>query len=262
MNSSYQQFLNRVLRTAGQVALGHFREGVSHQTKRHMGDLVTQADHDCSNLIVSEISRGFPEHGIYSEELDQVIQPEAPRRWLIDPIDGTRNFAHGIPLWCIMVALYEGDNAICSAIYAPVVDEFYFAESGRGASLNGRPIHAVARDNFDHVMGIGVCNPEGVEFKRFHRAHYELNKINGWIHNMGSNLAAAYLAAGKLDFYFNNCGQLHDHAPVALLCREAGARVTDCEGADWKPGRKDLLMSREPLYSQLLKFFLERGVEQ
>src|SRR3989338_3959722 len=99
-----QAYLRATIKEAGEIAKGFFRRGVTHRTKTNLGDLVTDADIAVSNFLLDAIHRQYPDHQIHTEEEGADINPGATYEWVIDPIDGTRNFAHGIPFWCVMVA--------------------------------------------------------------------------------------------------------------------------------------------------------------
>lgn len=248
------QFLKSVILEAGEIAEKFFRTGIEASSKKHLGDLVTQADREVSSFLIKKINEQFPEHSIYSEEEKEVINPGSQYIWMIDPIDGTRNFAKAIPLWCIMVALWKNDELVLSAVYNPVANELFFAEKGKGATLNGQPIKVNEVSSLEHAYS-SVVRGLGVPFSKNYNKMMErlVNDTTVWMHNFGTiGLSACYLASGGADFLAFNCGFDYDYAAPALICMEAGAMVTDCEGNAWKRGRQDIVIANKNLHSQIL----------
>lgn len=250
-----EQFLQDTIRAAGVLAKGYFERGVSARTKSHLGDLVTEADEAVSAFLIEKIQASFPDHGIHSEEQKNDINPGALTEWIIDPIDGTRNFANGIPCWCIIVGVYVGGEAAYAAVYNPVANELFFASRGHGASLNGLPIRVNNITSFDHGYGVAVradgASDKKVEFKRL------LDRLNNdtsvWVHNLGSMIASCYVASGGIDFFVENAGFDHDYAAPTLICSEAGAAVTDADGNPWRRGRRDLVIANPELHAKVLE---------
>lgn len=250
-----EQFLKDIIREAGELAKGYFQKGVSARAKAHLGDLVTEADEAVSDFLIQKIKEKFPDHGIHSEEQKNDINPGSQFEWIIDPIDGTRNFANGIPLWCVMIAVYENGQALLAAVYQPLANEIFFAVKGRGATLNGLPIQVNNVSTFDHGFGLAVRvdnrSDKEPEFKRL------LDRLNNdttvWMHNFGTMLASCYLASGGVDFFAENAGFDHDYAAPALICAEAGAVVTDADGNPWVRGRRDIVMANPKLHPKVLE---------
>lgn len=237
------------------MAKDYFVKGVSARAKRHLGDLITEADEKVSDFLIEEIRKKFPDHAIHSEEEKNDVNPGALTEWIIDPIDGTRNFANGIPFWCVMVGVYVGGEAAYAAIHNPVAEELFFASRGRGASLNGLPIKVNDVSSFDYGYGIAVradvATDKEAEFKRM------LDRLNNdttvWMHNLGSMLASCYVASGGIDFFAENAGFDHDYAAAVLICAEAGAVVTDADGNPWRRGRRDLVIANPKLHPRVLE---------
>lgn len=253
-----EQFLKDTIREAGGLAKRYFQQGVEFTTKAHLGDLVTKADIEVNDLLINKIQATFPDHGIHSEERKNDINPGARFEWIIDPIDGTRNFAKGIPMWCIMVAVYENGEPLLSAMYNPLVDELFFAEKNKGATLNGLPIRVNEIASLDHGAGNpvrGTNRGEETQYdERFKKMMDHLvNGTNVWMHNFGTMLGACYVASGGLDFFVSNAGFDHDNAPPALICAEAGALVTDSDGNPWARGRHDIVIANPKLHPKVLE---------
>lgn len=248
-----QTFLLDIIREAGKLAKEYFDAGVTHRTKENLGDLLTDADIAVSNFLVSQIHRRYPDHHIHSEELADDINPGAEYEWVIDPIDGTRNFAMGISFWCQLVAVMKNGAPYLAAIYNPNADELFFAEVGRGAVMNGKAIHVNSTSTLDY--GFGVCvrawrdNPGGY-VRMMERL---IHNTTVWMHNYGTMLACCYVANGGIDFFVGNSGFDHDNLAPTLICKEAGAVVTDSEGKPWQRGRSDLVIANPHLHPRVLE---------
>lgn len=247
------EFLKCIIREAGGIAKEYFDKGVEHSTKRHIGDLLTAADIAVSDFLVGAINKKFPDHQIHSEEMKDDINPGAEYEWVIDPIDGTRNFAMGVPMWCQLVAVLKNGEPYLNAVYNPIVNELFFAEKGKGAELNGEKISVNGVASLDHAFGVLIRHYETTHTERYKQFVKRVtDDTTVWVHNYGTMLAAAFVAAGGVDFFVTNTGQDHDYLPVVLLCEEAGAVVTDSDGNPWKRGRHDIVIANPALHPKLL----------
>lgn len=248
-----QNFLKQTITQAGALAKEYYIKGVEFKTKAHLGDLVTEADLAVEKFLISSIQRRFPGHHIHSEESVSDINPGAEYEWLIDPIDGTRNFANGIPMWCVMVAAYQAGEPLLAAVCNPLGSELWLAARGQGATLNGLPIRVNDVAVLDHSFGCPVRGINTTHEDRFNRFLCRLAKeTTAWMHNFGTVLAACYVASGGMDWYAVNCGYDHDYAAAALIAAEAGALVTDCDGLPWARGRRDIVIANPKIHPQLL----------
>lgn len=256
-----QDFLKQIIKQAGEIALDHFHKGVTFETKSHLADLLTVADTSVSEFLIQKIHEKYPDHQISSEEVDKPVNPGARCEWVIDPIDGTRNFATGIPMWCIIIAFLEDGETILSAVYNPIADELFFAQKGKGATMNGMPIHVREKNDFDYAIGIfsrmpvqgKVYGSHIEEYKHFGKRMIEETGV--WIHQFGCMLQWCYLASGGIDFCVQNAGLDHDYLGPALIVREAGGIVSDSDGNEWKRGRQDVVVANPILHSKVMKLF-------
>jgi myo-inositol-1(or 4)-monophosphatase len=254
-----EQFLTTTLLEAGAIAEKFFREGVSFRTKANFADFVTVADERVNEFLIHAISQAYPTHQIHSEELATDINPGAEYEWVIDPIDGTRNFALGIPMWCIMVSVQHRGETTHAGIYAPTLKTLYYAERGKGAFQNGVPIRVNTTSTVERALGIIVADSEGAYFERGLGAIEGFLRRGGWLINNSTMLVSAYLASGGIDFLFNNCGYDHDYLAPVFLCQEAGAVVTDGDGNPWQRGRKDLVIANPALHPEVLSLLGPRS---
>lgn len=255
------QFLKETIKEAGAFAKDIFKKGVqSIQKKSHVNDFLTEADTGVSDFFVKKVQETYPNHAIYSEELDDIINEGAEYEWVIDPIDGTRNFAVGIPSWCISIALAKNGETIMGALYNPIAEQMFFAEKTKGAFLNDKQIRVSNTQDLNSTLGIMVrANPSGNYgdyFDRYNRAYTKLvMDSNSWLVNYGTVFYKGFVANGGIDFAVGNAGMTWDFLALFLICEEAGAIVTDSDGNPWKRGRQDYVIANKNLHPQLLELF-------
>ncbi len=198
---------------------------VSH--KEGINNLVTEVDQAVERLITDIIKKAFPDHGIIGEEYGR-HDVQSRYRWVIDPIDGTVNFAHGIPLCCVSIGLMDGGEIIMGAVFNPMMNELFFAEKGKGAFLNDQPIHVSRKEDFATaclVTGFPYHFPEGKDpFSAFER----LVKKGLPVRRLGSAaLDLCWVACGRFDRFWEYNLNPWDIAAGYLIVSEAGGRVTD-----------------------------------
>lgn len=256
-----KQFLKDTIREVGTLANEYFIKGVtSIETKSHANDFLTEADTAVSDLFIKRVQETYPEHAILSEEQDEVLNEGAEYEWVIDPIDGTRNFAVGIPSWCTSIALAKNGETILGALYNPMSDQLFFAEKGKGAFLNGKQIYVGNTQNLDTAVGVMVrANEGGIYGDYFERYRSLYTKLilesNAWLVNYGTMFPDAFVATGGMDFAVGNAGMTWDFLALFLICEEAGAVVTDSDGNPWKRGRQDYVIANKELHAKLLDLF-------
>ncbi len=239
-------------RRAGQLVLERFRTDVEVSLKGR-ANVVTDADLASERLILDYVAEEFPDFGILSEE-SAPVAGSSPYTWVVDPIDGTRNFAEGILHFCVVVAIAAGDQVVCGVTYDPVRDEMFSAQKGRGASLNGQSVTVSDRDDIDEaVLGFDL----GYNFDQakllLELAAGVWPKVQGYRLMGSSALSLAYAACGRIDLYFHHSLSAWDIASGVLLAREAGGQVLDratLEDATlFSPG---LIVSNPALVEQFL----------
>jgi len=196
------------------------------------GDYVSQADRRAEEIVHAELSRARPGYSFLMEERGVVEGDDPQHRWLIDPLDGTTNFLHGIPIFAVSIALERQGQLVAGVIYNPAMDELYTAERGGGAFLNDRRMRVAARRELsDCVIGTGIPH-----LGRGHhgRALLDLRNVMAeaaGIRRLGSAaLDLAYVAAGRMDGFWEDALQPWDTAAGILMVREAGGFVTDRRG--------------------------------
>ncbi|WP_255169643.1 NAD(+)/NADH kinase [Natrononativus amylolyticus] len=225
--------------------------------KTDKADIVTEADHQANRIITTAIANEFPDHGIFSEEGGR-IEADGPYTWVIDPLDGTGNFAHGNPNYAVSVALVEERYPVVGVVYVPETDELFSAVAGGEATENETPLSTTDRDRLDESMLLSGYDPDGSFLSNFYQEARGVRRLGSAALNL------CYLASGSADAVWEYDTYPWDVAAGLVIARAAGARITNAAGEpftfDFETGsRKMLLGSNGPLHPALLEH-LEAGV--
>jgi myo-inositol-1(or 4)-monophosphatase len=245
-------------RTGGTILREGFDRGVTAHYKRRF-DPVTEIDHASEAAVLSVISEHRPDDAILAEERGGTMP--GGRLWIVDPLDATVNFVHGIPQIAVSIGLWEDDQPIAGVIYDPLRDECFSAAAGNGAHLNGRQIHVSKTDDLDRsVTATGFPYDHGDypdEYATVLGA--VLGSVNG-IRRFGSAaLDLAWVAAGRYEAYWELGLAPWDQAAGILIVREAGGRVTDFYGIDSVPATP-LVLSSNGLVHDALRQIIESAL--
>lgn len=239
------EYLDQAIRAA-QAAGTIQRENLGKVSFREKGwaDLVTEVDTASQKTIFEILSAAFPTHAFIGEESGSGLLDEnacgsnapadTPYTWIVDPLDGTTNFVHGVELFGPSIALTRGNEILCGVIYNPMTEELFTAEQGRGAFLNGCAIHVSEATDLEHALS-AVAFPTRTDGDSpdFHAFLVMLAETQA-IRRIGSSaLNLAYVAAGRFDLLSNQSAHVWDVAAGALLVREAGGIVTDPDGQEY-----------------------------
>jgi myo-inositol-1(or 4)-monophosphatase len=218
------------------------------------GDFVSAADRRAEEILFEELKRVRPGYGFLMEEGGVVEGDDPTHRWIVDPLDGTTNFLHGIPMFSISLALERNGQIIAGVVYNPVTDELYTAEKGAGAYLNDRRLRVSARrDITDAVIGTGVPHLGIGDHAGYMGELRQVMANSAGIRRIGSAaLDLAYVAAGRFDGFWENGLSPWDMAAGLLLIREAGGFVTDSEGRDQIFDTRTVVAGNEHIHKQLL----------
>jgi len=252
--------LEKLARQAGEVLRAGY-EG--KHTIRYKGviDLVTEVDSQSEALLLEAIGRDFPGHKILSEEIGVVVGRESDA-WLIDPLDGTVNYAHGIPIFSVSIA-YAHDGAVTlGVVYDPLRDELFSAERGRGAWRNGQPIHASTVEELQRsllVTGFSYDIRTSPRDNLDNYAHF--SRLSQGVRRLGSAaLDLCYVGCGRFDGYWELSISPWDVAAGGLVASEAGARVTAVDGSpDYLTPPCTLLAAPPALHARMLAVLSEAG---
>jgi myo-inositol-1(or 4)-monophosphatase len=224
-------FAVATVREAGAVLHDYYRTGVTIKYKGEI-DLITEADHASEALILKRIRAAYPDCAILSEESGASANA-SPRLWIADPLDGTTNFAHGLPIFCVTLALMVNDVIEVGATYDPIYDELYTAQRGQGAYLNGERLHVSAAPALDKALLV-----TGFPYDRRTNPHNNIRQFadfslraQGVLRLGSAALDLGAVAAGRLDGYWEFKINPWDIAAGVLLVTEAGGQVTAPDGS-------------------------------
>jgi myo-inositol-1(or 4)-monophosphatase len=196
------------------------------------GDFVTLADKRAERIIQGELAKARPGYGFLLEEAGVIEGADKTHRWIVDPLDGTTNFLHSIPLFTISIALEREGELVAGVIYNPVSDELFTAEKGQGAFVNDRRLRVSGRKQLaDAVLTTGIPHSHRGDPDLFAREFRALSPLVAGLRRTGSAaLDLAWLAAGRFDGYWERGLAAWDVAAGIVMVREAGGMVSDCDG--------------------------------
>jgi len=253
--NNYIQPMQDLAREAGALLMSFFGK-VSIEYKGD-ADLVTKADRASEKLIVERIRQQWPDHDLIGEEGSR-RETGSDYRWHIDPLDGTTNFAHGYPVFCVSMALeYKGER-IAGVVYDPTRDEMFQAEAGSGAFLNQQPIHVTPTARIDDSL-----SATGFPSRKRHQNiniyfYYQLAMTSHGVRRAGAAaIDLAYVACGRLDFFWEFQLKPWDMAAGCLLVREAGGVCTDMRGAPLDLNGPHVLADNGALHAAVVELFGE-----
>lgn len=244
---------------AGDLMKSRMNTGFSIENKEGINNLVTEVDVACEKLIMDIIQAEFPDHFILSEETGEV-KTDSEFKWIIDPIDGTVNFAHGIPLCCVSIGLEKNGQVMMGAVFNPFLNEFFFAERGKGATLNGAPISVTRKtDVFASCLVTGFpysyLESENGPLEVFGR----LIRKGVPVRRLGSAaIDLCWVAAGRFDGFYEHKLNAWDSAAGFLMVEEAGGKVTDFEGNAYSLYQPHIVATNGRIHEDLLNVINNR----
>ncbi len=254
--------LERMARQAGQI-LSDGYEKDNRVDYKGVIDLVTEIDHASEAFLLGEISRLFPGHNILAEESGLTANGNAEHLWFVDPLDGTVNYAHGIPIFCVSIA-YAYQGQVClAAVYDPMRAELFTAERGKGAYLNGsRRLWASSQSDMQKSLLVtgfpyDAWNTGRDNFDNF----VQFSKRSQGVRRLGSAaIDLCYVAAGRFDGYWEISLKPWDVAAGGLIAEEAGALVTNISGsADYLNPPQSVVAANPALHAKILAGLQEKN---
>jgi len=260
-NQEEKRLLNFAIQTArdaGAILIDRLGRALQISSKGDI-DLVTEADLASEKLIIERIKSHYPRHAILAEESGATAGVESERgesewKWIIDPLDGTTNYAHGYPCFCVSIALERAGAIEVAVIYDPTRDEMFAAERGQGTSLNGRRVRVSTVDNLNSAM---LCTgfPYNVrERPNFAREFANFTMAAQAVRRDGSAaIDLAYVACGRFDGFWEDGLNAWDVAAGVLLIEEAGGRVSDFNGGPLDIFTPKLLTSNGLIHSAMMQ---------
>ncbi len=229
-------------------------------SRKGPGDFVTAADRAAEDVLFRELKKARPAFGFLMEERGVVAGTDNSNRWIIDPLDGTTNFLHGLPQFAISIALERDGDPFAGVVYAPITDELFTAEKGQGAFLNGRRLRVSGRrTTADCLFATGIPFQGTRDHPQFLGQLERVMAVSAGVRRLGSAaLDLAYLAAGRFDGYWETGLKLWDIAAGVVLVREAGGIVSDLAGGRRWAESGDVVATNNDLHGQLCDLVKDR----
>lgn len=249
----HKKTLLEAVRAGAEELTRYFNRDYKITHKEGVNNLVTEADHAAEAAILNVIKSHFPDHQILAEESGALIQ-DSEYKWIIDPIDGTVNFSHGIPLCCVALALEKDGEIILSAVYAPLLNELFVAEKGAGATLNDKKIWVS-----EETRVLNACLVTGFPYTYINMPNGPLEVFGRLIkkgipvRRLGSAaIDLCWVACGRFDGFYEHKLEPWDSAAGFLMVEEAGGKVTDHMGNKFSPYQHRIVATNGKIHDALL----------
>lgn len=256
----------RAARRAGDMIARAFdeRDGIKVQQKSDR-DYVTEVDQKAEAIIIREISQHYPDHGIVAEESGKRVNPDASIQWYVDPLDGTTNFIHGYPHFAISIAAWKDGKPLLAVVHDPIRDETFEAKNGGGAFVNRRRLRVTSEKRLGHALfasGLPSYQRDTIDLYQ-KRMDVCMRRMDGYRRGGSAALDLAYVAAGRLDSYWEAGLKSWDIAAGYLLVQEAGGMATGLDGATIDLEKGDILATNSHLHPRMVKLLdVEESEEQ
>jgi myo-inositol-1(or 4)-monophosphatase len=252
-----------IAREAGALLLDYFHRGVRAEYKGEV-DIVTEADRASEKLITERLHEAFPTHGIYGEEGTR-SGLDSEYRWYVDPLDGTTNFAHGFPIFCVVLGcerrgagLKPNDDGemIAGVIYDPTRDEMFSAERGKGAKLNGLPIHVSRTKTLqESLLATGFPSHKRHRNPNVHFYQQFTLRSHGVRRAGSAAIDLAYVAAGRLEAFWEFNLNPWDTSAGYLIVEESGGKVTHFDGSKFTLDSREVLATNGLIHAEMVSLF-------
>jgi myo-inositol-1(or 4)-monophosphatase len=224
-------------------------------------NLVTEMDRRSERLIGDGLKKAFPDHDFYAEENEQNINRGSEYRWIVDPLDGTTNYAHRLPIYSVSIALEHRGKVVVGIVYQPVLKELFVAELGNGATLNGHPIRVTTERRLERSLLV-TGFPYDVQTSDADNLNHFRNFIKRVraVRRLGSAaLDLCYVACGRFDGFWEIKLSPWDLAAGALICSEAGGRVTDIDGRKFSIYAGRIATTNGKIHAEVLRVLRDGG---
>jgi len=251
--SEWREFTVSIAREAGTLLKERFHRR-HHVSYKGAINLVTEADLMSEKLLISRIRSAFPGHDIVSEE-SEMANTGSPFRWIIDPLDGTTNYAHGFPMFCVSIALEKEGVVITGVVYNPMLDELFVAEKGEGAYLNGTLLAVSDTDDLSQSF-LATGFPYDIRENPDNNVNYFSTlalRVRAIRRAGAAALDLAYLAAGRFDGFWELRLQPWDTAAACLMVEEAGGTITDLAGGAWSFAAPGIMATNGKIHQAMIE---------
>lgn len=250
-----EKFLNSLMLDTGEKLKKHFGRVRTIQYKSGaITNMVTNVDREIEEYIKKQIRKEFPEDSILAEE-SPLEKAGAPRRWIIDPIDGTTNFAHGLPIFCLSVGVEVNGEVVLGSVYNPVHKEYFFARKGKGAVLNKKRINVSKVKTLEKSLLVTGFPYDIHQYPERSLPYFSalIQKAQG-LRRLGSAaIDLCYLAMGRFDGFFEVYLNPWDTAAGMLILLEAGGTITDFDGKPYSIYTRELAASNGKIQAEMLQ---------
>ena len=249
--------INVMCKAAGKAARGLRRDfGEVEQlqvSQKGPADFVSNADHKAEGIIKEELKKARPNFGFLMEESGVEVGPDPDTRWIVDPLDGTTNFLHGIPHFCISIGLEVKGELTAGVIFDPIKDELFYAEKGAGAFLNDRRIRVSGRKNLNEsLLSTGIPFRGHGNIERFQKQMDKAMRETAGVRRFGAAaLDLAYVACGRYEGFWEEFLSPCDIAAGILLVKEAGGYVSDFKGKPVSLANGEILATNNTLHAPI-----------
>ena len=256
--------MGAIAREAGGLLLQFFDRNIKIEYKGD-ADLVTAADRKSEALIRERIRETWPSHDVLGEE-EGLRDTGSEFRWYVDPLDGTTNFAHSFPVFCVSMALQDKNGMLAGVCYDPTRNELFAAERGKGATLNDRPIHVSKTAKLkESLVGTGFPSHKRHKNPNIHFYHQITLRSHGVRRAGSAALDLCYVACGRMDGFWEFNLNPWDTAAGVLMVEEAGGRVSDFSGGPFQINSRETLASNGVIHDELMgefqQIFAGRGLD-
>ena len=244
----------RLARAAGAIQRDRYETELVVRTKSASIDLVTEVDHACEALIVAALRRDRPGDAILAEEGGGDDRPGAEWRWVIDPLDGTMNYAHGYPRFCVSIGVQRAGAPCVGVVYDPLLDELFAATRGEGATCNGRALHVSDERELGRALlatGFAYDVHKSPQDNLDHFASF-VKRVRGLRRDGSAALDLCYVAAGRFDGFWELKLHAWDVAAGNLIVEEAGGRTSDLSGRPPSGDGRETVASNGHLHEQII----------
>jgi myo-inositol-1(or 4)-monophosphatase len=249
----------RCAREAGAHALSRFRGGHVIDVKGHR-NIVTETDFECEQIVMAILAEEYPDHRILSEETASDTDASSGWTWVIDPIDGTKNYAIGLPFWCVNVALCRDGEPVVGLTYDAVHDEGFWAIEGQGAFLGEARISASTKpDVFSSVLSLDLGYDDALGSQQLALMQHIFPQTQGFRITGSAALGMAYAACGRIDLYVHLNVSPWDVAPGILLVREAGGVATERSGTPMRITSKQFAVGGRDVLADFMSRYAGEG---
>jgi myo-inositol-1(or 4)-monophosphatase len=245
----------KAAKEAGNIIIDYYLRDVDAVSKKNTYDLVTKADMDAESKIIGIIKDKFPEHSLLTEESGEE-RNKSDYCWIIDPLDGTNNFYHKFPMFCVSIALYKKGKPLIGVVFDPIKKELFYAEANKGAFLNDKQIKVSNANSLSKsLLALGFYYERGslmrkslIQMKKF---FYE--NIHGIRRTGSAALDLCYTACGRFDGYWELKLNPWDYAAGSLILTEAGGKITDVQGKKYNLMMGNVAASNGRIHKYMIK---------